>query len=667
MNAAGQSAAADSAVAATPFWPTVWLIVTLIAIKASYLQLSTFWSQLRPLDSFWICVGWIASVSQADALVGLTLGLVATAAIFPLRGNKKWTTAITRILLMVGVVCIVYAVVSRQLFAYYFAPATFQLFSLGGEPGRLWSSLEDYFSVAVIVALVGLPLAYVWLSAATARVSARGSPRTVRQMRAGLLVVLLAWLAGGQVLQGSNWFTAQERHFPESPHWVLLQSILMSSSTRAGLSAAQIRPEDLAELSPGTASAQRPPTLRLAGATGSIRPKNIVLIVMESVGARYLSLYGSQYDTTPNLVAEQKNALVFRNYYAPVGWTAYSLIALVLSQRPPMERYNEVNFRANPGKAGSIAESLNRAGYRSAFMSSGDPNWASPGLLERQGFSEIYRGQDLPGAVAISSWGTQDRFLFDSMLGWIDEHRTEPFFVMAWTDQTHQPYKVAPDQNLVQFPTTGKDREPLARYLGLIRATDAQIGRLLQGLRDRGLADDTLVVITGDHGESFGEPHGGGGHGFTVYDEEVHVPLMLWNPRLFAGSGRSDVVGTHVDLAPTLLDLVGLPAPGNWDGRSLFDPLHQPRAFLFAAAWGQYLLGVRDHDMKYSYDARLGREELYDLASDPDEQRNLAAAQPEVAVRLRQRLAALLQVENSRSAARKARSVNAPAQPGAAE
>ena len=226
---------------------------------------------------------------------------------------------------------------------------------------------------------------------------------------------------------------------------------------------------------------------------------------------------------------------------------------------------------------------------------------------------------------------------------------------MAWTDQTHQPYTVAPGQTLVSFQTEGRNAESLARYLGLIRATDTQIGRLLQGLRDRGLADDTLVVITGDHGEAFGEIHGGSGHGFSVYDEEVHVPLMLWNPRLFAGgSNHSEVVGTHVDLAPTLLDVVGLPSPGNWDGRSLFDAQRSPRAYLFAAAWGQYMLGVRDQSLKYSYDARNGHEELYDLTADPDEQHNIASTQPEIAVRQRERLAALLKSENERSAARRA-------------
>lgn len=643
----------DAAGLAT-FWPALWLVVALVLIKASYVQLSSFWNGLSPLGLFGTYLGWATAVSQEDVLFALALGLLATAASFMLSTRPAWSAAIVRVQLALGAVCLLWAIVSRQLFAYYFAPVTYQLLSLGGEPSRLWSSLKVYVSLPAVVALLGLPLLYCWLSITMTRRSRRWTMVTQRRVHLSLLAGVLAWLAGGLVLRESNWFTAQERHFPESPHWVLLQSMAISADAQNSLGNLSVRPEDIAELTPGAASSSRSPSAQLTGAVGKKRPKNIVLIVMESVGAHYLSLYGSPYDTTPNLLAERRNALVFSNYYAPVGWTAYSLIALVLSQRPPMERYNEVSFHIDPSEAGSIAKSLNGAGYRTAFLSSGDPNWASPGFLERQDFDEIHRGQDLQGAAAISSWGTQDRFLFDAILGWIDKERSSPFFVMAWTDQTHQPYTVAPGQTLVPFETEGRNSESLARYLGLIRATDTQIGRLLQGLRDRGLADDTLVVITGDHGEAFGEIHGGSGHGFSVYDEEVHVPLMLWNPRLFAGgSNRSDVVGTHVDLAPTLLDVVGLPSPGNWDGRSLFDAQRSPRAYLFAAAWGQYMLGVRDQSLKYSYDARSGHEELYDLDADPDEQHNIASIKPDIAVRQRERLAALLKLENERSAARR--------------
>jgi arylsulfatase A-like enzyme len=88
-----------------------------------------------------------------------------------------------------------------------------------------------------------------------------------------------------------------------------------------------------------------------------------------------------------------------------------------------------------------------------------------------------------------------------------------------------------------------------------------------------------------------------------------------------------------------VLDLLGVTAPAEWEGRSLFAPGRPPRVYFYAAN-DHYLLGVRENDLKYVYDATRGRDELYDLAVDPDEQRNLAAGHPDVCRRLRQRLAA---------------------------
>ena len=187
-----------------------------------------------------------------------------------------------------------------------------------------------------------------------------------------------------------------------------------------------------------------------------------------------------------------------------------------------------------------------------------------------------------------------------------------------------------PGQKVVDvLPPENRQGNPsLANYTSLIREVDSQIGRFLAWLRERGLADDTIVIVTGDHGEAFGEPHGGSGHGFTAYDEELRVPLIIWNPRLFRDGGRVTTVGSHIDLAPTILDLLGLRSPNGWDGASLFDERKPPRAYLFAAAWGQYLLGVRSGDWKYIYDARLGSEELYNLTEDPDERRDLSRLEP---------------------------------------
>jgi arylsulfatase A-like enzyme len=165
------------------------------------------------------------------------------------------------------------------------------------------------------------------------------------------------------------------------------------------------------------------------------------------------------------------------------------------------------------------------------------------------------------------------------------------------------------------------------------------MGRLFAGLRERGLDRDTIVIVTGDHGEGFGAPHPTWGHGFRLYQEGVQVPLVLWSPVLFPGGKRVATLGGHVDLNPTVLDLLDVPAPSSWQGRSMLAPDRPPRAYFYAAN-DDYLLGVREGDFKYIYNATRGREELYDLVRDPEEQTNVASAHREKCRVLRQRLAA---------------------------
>jgi arylsulfatase A-like enzyme len=212
---------------------------------------------------------------------------------------------------------------------------------------------------------------------------------------------------------------------------------------------------------------------------------------------------------------------------------------------------------------------------------------------------------------------------------------------MGWTVQTHHPYEPTPSRPLLDFfaGTQPTDAYDLNRYLNVLHETDRQLGRFFAALRRQHLDDDTLVVIVGDHGEAFGDPHENYGHGTALYEENVHVPLMLWSPKLFSHGGRSPVIGSHVDLNQTIGEILGVVPAGTWQGRSLFDPERSGRAYFFAAN-DDYQMGVREQRWKYLFEATSGREELYDLRVDPKEQKNIAVANPEICRRLRQRLAA---------------------------
>ena len=179
----------------------------------------------------------------------------------------------------------------------------------------------------------------------------------------------------------------------------------------------------------------------------------------------------------------------------------------------------------------------------------------------------------------------------------------------------------------------------LNRYANALAELDRQLARLFAELRKRGLDDDTMVIITGDHGQAFGAPHPGHFHSGNVYEEDVHVPLVIWSPALFSGGRTSDIVGAHVDLAPTVLDLLGMPAPDGWHGRSLLRSPQERRAYFFGMR-NDYLFGVREGPFKYIFNSTAARDELYDLSADPLEQQNLTPAKAGLRHRLRQRLAA---------------------------
>jgi lipoteichoic acid synthase len=127
--------------------------------------------------------------------------------------------------------------------------------------------------------------------------------------------------------------------------------------------------------------------------------------------------------------------------------------------------------------------------------------------------------------------------LFDRLIRFIDEKPGQPFYALCWTDQTHDPYQLGLASKKMDFfgqQIPARHSNDLGRYLNVLRQVDENLASLFRALRNRGLADDTLLVITGDHGEAFGDPHGQRGHGFTAYQEDVNVPLILWNPPAFS-------------------------------------------------------------------------------------------------------------------------------------
>jgi phosphoglycerol transferase MdoB-like AlkP superfamily enzyme len=613
------------------FWPAFWLAVVMAGCKATHWSLPE--PTLKRMGEYVVDIGVSA---HQDILFAVAYGLLGYALLGALNGRARAQAWVWRFYLAVGFACAVFAVASIQIFAYLRSPLTYALLYLADNMTNMRSSIGAFVSVPVAIGLVVVPL--LW-SALIALSLARDHalPQNRGRFYAAGGVALAAYAFAGHRAYEGRWHDRDDHLIAKSPHWALVASY---ATELLGLAKA----DRFQATYPADYRADFQPPRKPAGASklpNGPRPRNVILVVLESVGANYMGLYGSRYPTTPTLSAEAAHALVYDAFYCHMGLTANSEAALTLSIYPYMTwREYTIEYPEMPGH--TLAQVLRPRGYRTAFIHSGDLNYTNQrAFLDHRGFEALWDWRDL-GAPIISSWGTHDAALVDGVLKWLDREPGKPFFALAWTTQSHHPYEPTPDVPLIDFFKGGplpEDDYDLGRYLNTLHYTDRELQRLFAGLRERGLADDTLVVVTGDHGEAFGEPHNAWGHGSRVFEENVRVPLMIWNPRLFGGAGRSPQIGGHVDLNPTIADVLGVPPAPDWRGRSLFDPRHPGRAYFYAAN-DDYLLGVREGRFKYIYNATRGRDELYDLAADPLESKNLARDHPEVCQRLRSRLAA---------------------------
>jgi lipoteichoic acid synthase len=218
-----------------------------------------------------------------------------------------------------------------------------------------------------------------------------------------------------------------------------------------------------------------------------------------------------------------------------------------------------------------------------------------------------------------------------ALLDWAGTSGLQPFAAVLWTMQTHMPYFTSGPEG--HYAEAGSE---LNRYLSALHEGDRAVGDLLRGLDRRGLLESTLVIVMGDHGEAFGQ-HGHLNHQL-LYEEDLHVPLLLINERLFHGE-RDSTAGGIIDVAPTIMDLLGYPLPPRWQGRSLFDLERSGRIYYFAPFSSVYF-GYREGSRKLIYNATSNTAELYDLQADPEEKVNLGAREAEAVAAGRDRLVA---------------------------
>ncbi len=423
---------------------------------------------------------------------------------------------------------------------------------------------------------------------------------------------------------------------------------------------------------------------------------SILIVSIDTLRADHLGCYGyDPYDepVSPSIDAFAAESVRFTSCYAARGQTAPSLCTLMVGKYPSSHGVRDNGMRFAPGQR-TLCERRGELGYDTAAFVSRIPAYKNG--HPARGVRLLEGGETHPDGRETEGHHEADEIVLAKALAWLDgfasrdEQTRAPFFAWVHFYGVHKPYDPPPPHDALftgdykgalrpgaklQWNRVEKaihsatlDRVPLAEadhrfvvglYDGGIRAVDERVGTLLERLADRGLADETLVVLTADHGEELGEHQLYYFHGNSVYRSTLRIPLLVRWPGVLPRGESFDALAQNVDVVPTILDWLDVELPADLEGVSLAPwldrdpPADPPRRFAYVEwqdlIWGAwtsshaYLINPMGVWLRKSpYDERegsgfaVGCAELYALAGDPLEQQNVVDLEREAAAELRE-------------------------------
>jgi arylsulfatase A-like enzyme len=403
---------------------------------------------------------------------------------------------------------------------------------------------------------------------------------------------------------------------------------------------------------------------------------NVIVISMDALRYDATGLSGKGPSNTPNLDQFAQEAVVFHSVWSAASWTLPSHMSMWTARWPSIHR---VTNKLSLLGAEKMAETTLSAGIETY-----------PNLLVQQGFTAagFTGGAGVQGrygfARGFSTYLDDRRFAgldysAPAAVQWLDQHRDDGrFFLFVHGYDSHGqhplpasviqsiPYEGALDgsteeqarlreQGLAAIQKPGDDPSLVGElgeadaaflrdvYDRKVRQADERLGTLLGSLRQKGLLDTSIVVILSDHGDEFME-HGHVDHGHSLYEEQLHTVLLM---RIPGYARRQDVQAQvrSLDLFPTIFELLGIPGPPGVDGRSLLplmrgqpDPHARPSFAETDYRLYVHQRALRDGQYKLVLDLQDGERELYDLAADPDERKDISSAEPRRTYELEQSL-----------------------------
>jgi arylsulfatase A-like enzyme len=399
---------------------------------------------------------------------------------------------------------------------------------------------------------------------------------------------------------------------------------------------------------------------------GGDPPRNVILISIDTLRADHLGCYGHPLPTSPNLDAFAAEGTLFEDAIATSPWTLPSQLSLLTGLYPTRHGVRTTD-RKLAEAIPTLATILARQGFETAAVVNSVIMRAQFGTS--QGFAHyemIESDQSRRGAAS---------GITDKAMRWLDDHRSRRVLLFLHYYDVHSNYFSLERYERIFAPREGRFDGSTAQLMQVkrgnlrmrqseathvarlydagIRQLDDDLARLFAHLSDNGWFDDSVVVVTSDHGEEFLE-HGSVLHGQTHYREMLRIPLIMRGPTIPVGARISAPVSL-VDVFPTLLGLLGFPPNPAVDGvdlRALWRTPEQPPTgrWLFAAGGpgrtADSIRSVRNGRYKLVFHRGSQRRELYDLAEDPQEKENLVRSRPRIVERLSAEIARFVESEH---------------------
>lgn len=368
--------------------------------------------------------------------------------------------------------------------------------------------------------------------------------------------------------------------------------------------------------------------LILAGCSEPLNKPNVVLIIIDTLRADHLNCYGYHRETSPHIDSLAASGIMWTRAQAQCSWTLPSIASIFtgLSQRSHgacKSKEDKCNYGLDPDFP-TIPSLLNDAGYNTAAFHNVLLLDANHGF--DKGFDHFICGDRLADET------------IDMALEWIDDvsDSDRPFFTVVHLFDVHDPYDPPPpfdrtytpegSMNLTFWTVDSESMimcpEELDHLMGLydgeILFTDQELGRMFAGLRERGLADSTLVILTSDHGEEFLE-HDWYGHGSTLYQELTHIPMIIAGCGIPSGVVDSVASVGQFDILPTIMCYLDLPLPEYMDGTDILTDDLEPYRPIPASGAMEPLASVVKNTRKVIWNYEEDLSDMYVLDIDPGE------------------------------------------------